>query len=155
MKDHHRTRLINYLYASVHHVAHFPGAGGLPTVAVEVLVQPPRRHGRRHVDEGVALVVPRPGHKTKQRNQTGVGDGSKESDWTKTKKPSEEIALMIVWKVNAREGKETASVLEVDREVEEIVLRLYGVAGEVGVLLGAVLVEDSHESLLPATQCPR
>ena len=56
---------------------------------------------------------------------------------------------MIIREVNAPEGKEPASVLEVDRDVEEIILRLHGVAGELGVLLGTVLVDDSHESLLP------
>jgi hypothetical protein len=38
---------------------------------VEEGVEAPRRRRRRHVDEGVALVVPRPGHKTNEHiNQT-------------------------------------------------------------------------------------
>jgi hypothetical protein len=49
-------------------------------------------------------------------------------------------------------GEGRGAVLEVDREVKEVVLRLdaFAVAGELGVFLGAVLVEDSHESPLPA-----
>ena len=53
---------------------------------------------------------------------------------------------------NSREGKPLAIIPEVDGDVEEDVLGPdpFAVAAELGVLLGAVLVEDGHESPLPA-----
>jgi hypothetical protein len=46
-----------YLDGRVHDLAHLGGADGGPAMAVEERVQPPRRRRRRHVDEGVALIV--------------------------------------------------------------------------------------------------